>query len=132
MKHIMRDAIESKILPSRDGFELVAYKIEDTDSTPFDADCYGKADIAAWRNDEWRYVGVLVTASKHGVELGCAALWSCEEGDSPGWEGYVDAFGHTLGEHEHDYDVPGDAITDAWDTIQRICAGREPNQTSGE
>lgn len=34
---------------------------QDTDSTPFDADCYSAEDIEAWRGDCWEFVGVVVT-----------------------------------------------------------------------
>lgn len=33
----------------------------DTDATPDDADCYDDDAIQAWRDDLWRYVGVIVT-----------------------------------------------------------------------
>lgn len=118
--------IETKLLGERDGFLLTAYKEEDTDSTPYDADCYDKEDIDAWKNDEWRYVTVVVTATKEGVELGEAVLGGCEDGYSPGWstaaapDGYVDAFSHTLGEHENDYDLPAEALDEAKQMIKRL------------
>ena len=40
------------------------YQVElpyDTDSEPFDADCYSPEDQQAWRDNAWHYVGVIVT-----------------------------------------------------------------------
>lgn len=40
-----------------------------------------KADfeyLKAWCNDRWHYVGVVVTASKEGIELGSASVWGIE------------------------------------------------------
>lgn len=40
------------------------YKVEmpyDHDSKVDDADCYSEEDIEAWRNDEWWFVGIIVT-----------------------------------------------------------------------
>lgn len=39
------------------------------------ADFYRLRD---WCNDEWCYVGVVVTASREGLELGSASLWGIE------------------------------------------------------
>lgn len=35
----------------------------------------------AWLTDEWRYVGVLVEASRHGIVLGRSYLWGLESDD---------------------------------------------------
>lgn len=35
--------------------------VPDTDSTPFDAECYSEEDIEGWRNDQWWYVSIIVT-----------------------------------------------------------------------
>ncbi|HZZ17168.1 MAG TPA: hypothetical protein VFE08_14535 [Candidatus Sulfotelmatobacter sp.] len=37
---------------------------EDYDATPLDADCYDESDIQAWRDDQWRYIGVTVTSEE--------------------------------------------------------------------
>lgn len=47
----------------------------DLDSTPFDADCYSAADIQAWRNDLWSYVGVILTTT-----MSQASVWGVEYG----------------------------------------------------
>lgn len=62
------------------GIDFTATLHADTDSTPFDADCYSKTQIDAWRNDKWRYFGVVISAEKDGVELGAhlASLWGID------------------------------------------------------
>jgi hypothetical protein len=37
--------------------------------------------LRGWCNDEWSYVGVIVTASRNGIELGSASLWRIESDD---------------------------------------------------
>ena len=64
-----------------DGFTLTAYAVYDTDATPDGQDCYDAADVAAWRADEWHYAGVVVVASREGIELGSASIWSLDTGD---------------------------------------------------
>lgn len=34
--------------------------------------------LRKWCNDEWHYIGVIVTASRNGIELGNASLWCIE------------------------------------------------------
>lgn len=34
--------------------------------------------LRAWCNDQWSYVGVIVTASRNGIDLGRASLWGIE------------------------------------------------------
>lgn len=98
----------------RDGFTVIVTKEADQDSSPEEADCYTKEDIDAFRiHQDWMYVGIVARAYRDDVELGMSALWGCEDGFLPGVERYVDAFEHTLGEDDNDYDVPGDAIADA-------------------
>lgn len=68
----------------------VAYKIEivaDADARPDEADCYDAADLSAWRNDEWRFVGVVVTTKSGDAST---ALWGVEYGYSPGWGRDID------------------------------------------
>lgn len=116
--------IETRTLPDRDGFQLTARKFRDTDSTPFDAESYTSADIRAWKADRWTYVGIEVTASRNGVELGTASLWAVEDGTMA--DGTVaDAFSHTLS--QEGYDLPGDAIDDAIVTLRNLSATPPPD-----
>lgn len=76
----MRDAIDWRDLDARDGFELSARLYYDSDSTPDDYDCFTPKQVQAWRNDEWQFVGLVITASIAGTELGRASCWSVESG----------------------------------------------------
>jgi hypothetical protein len=45
------------------------------------AACAARADyerLRAWCNDDWYYCGVIVTASRNGIEIGNASLWGIE------------------------------------------------------
>ncbi|AXH49813.1 hypothetical protein KNU02_gp88 [Gordonia phage Pleakley] len=80
------DVITSRTLDPVDGFDLIAYEVYDTDSSPIGEEtenggCYDRADIEAWRNDEWYYAGVVVVASRAGIPLGSGAIWGCDTGD---------------------------------------------------
>lgn len=83
------DIIDRKDLGVVDGFKLEAVIVPDFDASPMEAECYSPADVEAWKNDSWSYVGTIVTASREGVELGSASLWASEYGWSPGWDRYI-------------------------------------------
>ena len=72
--------IEVKDLGTIDGFSIIGSLEYDHGSTPYDADCYSEEDIDAWKTDEWCYVGLLVTASIDGIELGTDSIWGNEYG----------------------------------------------------
>ena len=63
-----------------EGFDIVARLEYDTDSNPEDVDCYSPEDVERWRNDEWFYVGVVLSVSRNGVELSdhAASLWGID------------------------------------------------------
>lgn len=52
----------------------------DTDTKPTDVDCYDTEDVQRWRDDEWFYVGVVLSVSRNGVELSdhAASLWGVD------------------------------------------------------
>lgn len=80
------DIINRRVLEPRDGFTLTAYEVADDDASPIGEElenggCYTREDIEAWRNGEWHYAGVIVVASRAGVDLGSGAIWGCETGD---------------------------------------------------
>lgn len=52
-----------------DGFDFKVKIEKDTDCTPDDADCYTPTQVRAWRNDEWEYVVIAVTPTRHGVTV---------------------------------------------------------------
>ena len=65
----------------------LTYRIKvmpDTDADPNDFDCYDDADMKAWRNDEWRYVGIALVVEGYvgDVEINARAgdLWGVEYG----------------------------------------------------
>jgi hypothetical protein len=62
------------------GFDLTATLEQDTDTKPTDFDCYAPEEIQRWKNDEWFYVGVVLTVSINGVELSdhAASLWGID------------------------------------------------------
>lgn len=63
-----------------EGFDLTATLEQDHDTKPTDYECYDEADIQRWRNDDWLYVGVVVSVSLNGVELSnhAASLWGVD------------------------------------------------------
>lgn len=60
-----------------EGFDIVARLEYDTDAKPTDFDCYDTEDIERWRNDEWFYVGVVLSVSRNGIELSDHAASLC-------------------------------------------------------
>jgi hypothetical protein len=65
---------------TREGFDFVATLQHDTDTKPTDFDCYDPEDVTRWKNDEWFYVGVVLSVSRNGVELSdhAASLWGID------------------------------------------------------
>ena len=62
----------------------VTYEIErDSQGDPEEYECYDAADLEAWRNDEWHYYGVTVTATM-GRFSAEESLWGIDGGDY--WE----------------------------------------------
>lgn len=43
-------------------------------------DCYTDEDRQAYRDDDWTFVGIEVTASAEGFDLGSASIWGMEFG----------------------------------------------------
>ncbi|SIH35613.1 Uncharacterised protein [Mycobacteroides abscessus subsp. abscessus] len=70
------EILGSKNLGVIDGFDVTAHLEADVDATPFEAECFDQNDIDAWRNDDWRFVGTVIKASKNGIELGEASIWA--------------------------------------------------------
>lgn len=64
----------------REGFELTARIVFDSDTRPEDSDCYTKRHIQAWRNDEWFFCGIVLSVSRNGVKIceHAASLWAIE------------------------------------------------------
>ena len=111
-------AIERKTI-QHDGFTVTVEMVEDTDTTPFDFECYDESDIEAWRNEAWRYVGFVYTARREGVALGEASIWGTEL-DFPGDK--MDGIDAWIAEDFYHPDLMSEAIDDARSTIKRLTA----------
>lgn len=59
-------------------FTLTAVVYADADASPHDYDCYDEATVKAWNDNEWQFVGLVVTATLSDVELGEASLWGID------------------------------------------------------
>ena len=65
-----------------DGYRLTLTMHDDTDFQPDDVECFDPADIEAWREGRWRYVGIEVAVvDDDGTELASYAVWGFELGD---------------------------------------------------
>lgn len=106
------ERIERRVLKPRDGFDLDAVLIPDYDTQPTDYDGPHASGIGV----TWDYVGLVVTASRGGIELGQASLWGCEHGTSTDWTGEASAF-----DNGHLPDLTNDALIDARAAVARIC-----------
>lgn len=64
----------------KEGFTLTARLRYDDQTRPTDYECYSPLKIKQWKNDEWFYVGVIVSVSKNGVMLDdhAASLWGVD------------------------------------------------------
>lgn len=82
------DTIDSTTItdPTNTSLTFHVRVVPDTESRPGDADVYGDhATMTAWRNDEWSFVGVIVTPVVAGVEYDeqSTSLWGVEYGAFP-------------------------------------------------
>lgn len=111
--------IDNKQLGTIDGFDITARIEHDSDITPNDFDCYSDEVVAAWKSDRWHYVGLIVTASRNGIELGSDSLWGIEYGDMPG----VDEWLNPLNNMDDYEDIIDHAIEQAKDTLAKLVAG---------
>jgi hypothetical protein len=63
-----------------DGFTVYARLEFDYDTKVDDFDCYTPDVVAAWNNDDWRFVGVVLSVERADVTLvtNGPSLWGCE------------------------------------------------------
>src|SRR6516225_4657969 len=111
------DAIDNKTI-QHNGFDIRIDVLPYSDSTPYDADCYDDADIEAWRNDEWFYVGYIYTATLDGIELGSASIWG-SEWDFPGG---IDSIDGWIAENYYHSDLLAEATDEARATLTKLAA----------
>jgi hypothetical protein len=96
------------------GIEYTARLVHDWDFSPEECDCYSEADIEAWRNDEWHYFGVVISAEFGGVELGdhLASLWGIEGN-----------FGRSDTRNDYFLEVANELLPEAREEAEKVAAG---------
>lgn len=71
----MHEIGERYVLPPHDGFDLTVHLEADGECNAHDFQRhFTKADLASW-NHSWRFVGIMVEASRNGRELGHSVAW---------------------------------------------------------
>lgn len=72
--------IDDSITWEKEGFDITATLVADTDSHVNDSECYSPQKIKQWERDEWFFVGVVLSVSKNGVEISdsAASLWGVD------------------------------------------------------
>lgn len=109
------DIIDSIELGTRDGFDIRAELVPDTTyySEP-DGD-YTPEQAAAFTNGDWRYVGIIVTASCMGSNLGSDSIWGMEYGNLTPDSPFVDPLKGIGPEFANGYgpDLIDNAVADA-------------------
>jgi len=59
--------------------QVVATVVHDHDTTPADFDCYGENEVRRWEDDEWDFVGIVLTLEVNGQEVATlGSLWGIE------------------------------------------------------
>lgn len=101
--------IDTIDLGTIDGFELRGELVPDTDSEPADFDGYTTDQIRAWKRDDWGFCGIIVTASRAGIDLGSDSLWAVEYGAMPD----IPDFLNPLKDSDYMADLIDNAIADA-------------------
>ena len=63
-----------------EGYKIKATLHDDTCTHVNDYECYSQEEIQAWKNDEWFYVGVVLSVSCNGIEIDdhAASLWGID------------------------------------------------------
>lgn len=110
------DIIDSIDLPSRDGFDIRADMVDQDYYQPTpDGDTYSTETIDAYVSGAWKYVGVIVTASRHGVDLGSDSVWDMEYGNLTADSPFVDPLTGVGPEFANGYgpDLIDNAVADA-------------------
>ena len=90
-------------------FTIRAVIEHDSDTKPTDFDCYDEEQIAAWRRDDWHFVGLVLQVYAGDIQLDrCAAsLWG------------IDC---NLGVNTHITDIANELLPEALDTAQEVRA----------
>lgn len=75
--------IDSIDLGTREGFDIRADIVPDNTYYAEPDGDYTPEQVAAFKNGDWHYVGIIVTASRGDVALGSDSLWAVEKGMMP-------------------------------------------------
>lgn len=101
-----------------DGFNVVAKMVADESDAP-NSETYSPDQIAAWKQDKWHFVGIIVTVSRAGVELGEDSVYGLElglpAGHNPLTEGDIDTFAH-----EYGHDLVNNAMEEAEQKLREL------------
>ena len=84
-----QNVIDSIDLDSVDGFDIRAEIVPDDTAYDEPQGDYPPEIVEAWRNDDWHYVTIIVTASRAGTDLGSDSLCMVEYGTFPHTDGTV-------------------------------------------
>lgn len=63
-----------------EGFDITATLVADADTTPDVSECYSAIKIKQWKNDEWFFVGIVISVSKNDIVISdhASSLWGIE------------------------------------------------------
>lgn len=101
-------ALETRELYAHGKLTVHASMEIDMDSSPHNADCYTKLDVADWHADRWSYVGMVVRVEWDGVAIAEDSLWGIEHGDLAGVD--ADAWALEPAREVHDVVYPGSPL----------------------
>lgn len=116
------ETLTSSHLPARDGFDLKVAVEQDYEWDIYDSGYQkSEADLAAWNRMDWLFVGVVVTASRDGQQLGDVSIWQLPQAVmSDGVR--VDVLGSNGPFHANYELLVAEAIAHAIDTLRRSAA----------
>lgn len=101
-----------------DGIKYQVRLLPDYDTTPDDFECYTPKQVAAWKRDEWGFIGVEVSAMLDGLDPAgfSASLWGIDYGYLP----ITDQDDNLIGEsYDSDEYIRADVVPDLIDEIGR-------------
>lgn len=103
---------DHKDLPPRDGFDLRAEAHYDEHCGAEPDGHYTPRQVEAYQNSDWGYCGIVVVASRAGVDLGSDAIWGCEYGMLPSSDGQQTYDIDPLAEQGSSWEVYGEDLID--------------------
>ena len=73
------DFAEAVKIARRDGWDTKPYNTGTAGERAHRAAMADYENLRAWCNDEWHYIGVIVTVYRHGTEIASDSLWGIED-----------------------------------------------------